>query len=203
MYCVVRQYKMKSPEEIDTLVDQVRTGFLPIISKAPGFIGYTVAHSEQDELITTGFFQDRAGADESIRLAADWVRENVSSAVDGPPKVTEGEVRVQERREGEATYGLLRRAKLQPGKMDAALDLMRNRMLPLLSEVPGFISLALFTPGSDEFVTLSAWRDRASAQEATRRATAFIQQNAGDIIAGPPEMIDAEIKLRHVNQEAL
>ena len=203
MYCVVRQYKMKSPEDIDKVIDGIRDAFLPIVSKERGFVGYSVALSEQGELITTGFFQDRAGADESTRLAADWVRDNMKSAVDGPPKVTEGDVRIQERRGGEATYGLLRRAKLQSGKMNEALDLMRGKMIPMLAEVPGFVSTALLEVGPDEFLTLGAWRDRASAQEATRRGMAFMQEHAAHLMAGPPEMIDGEIKLRHINEAVL
>jgi len=35
----------------------------------------------------------------------------------------------------------------------------------------------------------------------TRRA--WPQTNGGHLVSGPPEMIDGEIKLRHVNEAAL
>ena len=203
MYCVVRQYKLKASQEIDPLVETVRSGFLPMVSGQPGFIGYSVAHSEQGDLVTTGFFQDKAAAENSTRLAADWVRDNLAGAVEGPPKVIQGEVRIQERRPGDAGYGALRRVKLQPGKLNEALDLMRDKLVPLLTQISGFVSLAIIEAGPDEAVSLAAWRDRAAAQEATQQAMGFMLSNAAHLIAGPPEMIDAEIKLREVNEAAL
>src|SRR5438067_883755 len=102
MYCVVRLYKMKSTKDVDKVVEATRSEFLPIVDKAPGFMAYTMAAAEGGELVTIGMFADRAGAAESTRLAADWVRDNLAWAVEGPPKIAEGEVRIQERRGEEA-----------------------------------------------------------------------------------------------------
>jgi hypothetical protein len=52
-------------------------------------------------------------------------------------------------------------------------------------------------------MTLSTWRDRESAHEATRRATALMQDNPGHLVAGPLEMIEGELKLRHVDEQAI
>jgi heme-degrading monooxygenase HmoA len=202
MYGVVRLYKMKSAGDIDKVVDATRSGFLPIVSKAPGYVAYTMAIAPDGELATVGFFTDRAGAEESTRLAAGWVRDNVAWSVEGPPKIAEGEVRIQEVRDGEATYGTMRRGKVQPGKMQEALELLRTKLVPLLSSAPGFVRVAFLESGTDEYLSLAAWTDRASAEEATRRAMALMQQQ-GDVIAGPPEMMDAEIKLHDVNEAAL
>jgi hypothetical protein len=203
MYSVVRLYKMKSADDIAKVVDTTRSGFLPIVTKAPGFIAYTMAAAAAGELVTIGFFADRAGADESTRLAADWVRDNLAWSVEGPPKIAAGEVRIQERRADDATYGTMRRIKTKPGKLNEALDLMRTGLIPLLTSVPGFARMAVLEAGTDDILSLAAWRDRASAEEATRRATAFMEANSGDLIMGPPEMIDAEIKLHEVNEAAL
>ena len=202
MYCVVRQYKMKPVDDLDKLMDQIRNGFLPIVTKARGYVGYSVALTTEGDLVTTSFFADRAGADESVRLAADWVKENVGWAVDGPPKVTEGEVQFHERRGGEPAYGLLRRGKLQAGKFRETVEFMRGKFVPMLAELPGFVNMSMTQVGPDEFMTLSTWRDRESAHEATRLATAFMQENAGHLIDGPPEMIEGELKLRHVDETA-
>ncbi|HET9392478.1 MAG TPA: hypothetical protein VFO29_02975 [Candidatus Rubrimentiphilum sp.] len=203
MFCVVRQYKMKPVEDFTKLIDQVRDGFLPIVSKAPGYVGYSVARTTDGDLVTTGFFQDRAGADESVRLAADWVKENLASAVDGPPRIMEGEVQFHERRTGEPAYGLLRRGKVQAGKFHEMVAFMRDKFVPMVSGVPGFVNMSMTQVGPDEFMTLSTWRDRDSAHEATRRATAYMQENAGHLVAGPPEMIEGELKLRHVDEAVL
>jgi hypothetical protein len=195
---------MKSAaKDIDTVVAAVRDGFLPIVTRIPGFGSYTVALSEAGELVTIGFFLDRADAEESTRLAADWVRDNVMWAVEGSPKTTSGDVRLQERLGGDVGYGTVRRWKLQPGKMDQALGLFRSQLLPLLSSTPGFVTVAILESGPDEFLSLAAWRDGASAEEATRHAMAFIQQHAADLLVGLPEFLGGKIMLREVNEPAL
>jgi hypothetical protein len=37
-------------------------------------------------------YEDQAGADESVRVAHDWVRENAATLIPNPPQVTEGHV---------------------------------------------------------------------------------------------------------------
>jgi hypothetical protein len=43
-------------------------------------------------MVSTSVFLDRAGADESISRAADFVRDNLASLLPHPPQVTAGEV---------------------------------------------------------------------------------------------------------------
>ena len=37
-------------------------------------------------------FDDQTGADESVRIAHDWVRENAATLIPNPPQATEGHV---------------------------------------------------------------------------------------------------------------
>jgi hypothetical protein len=41
-------------------------------------------------------FRDKAGADESVRLAADWVKENLSKLLIQKPEVIEGPVKAHD-----------------------------------------------------------------------------------------------------------
>ena len=45
-----------------------------------------------ESMVSTSVFEDRAGAVESIKRAADFVRENLASLLPNPPQVTAGEV---------------------------------------------------------------------------------------------------------------
>ena len=69
MYAVVRHYHFKKEdgEKIDKLVQE---GFVPLIKKAKGFIRYYWLDTGEGEGASFGVFADRAGADESIQLAA-------------------------------------------------------------------------------------------------------------------------------------
>jgi hypothetical protein len=72
----------------------VEQGFVPIISKAPGFVAYYVVDAGNDVVASVSVFQDQAGAEESNRMAADWVKENIASLVSGAPEITAGAVTV-------------------------------------------------------------------------------------------------------------
>ena len=201
MYCTVREYTLKPNANLDDLVAKVRNQFLSIISKASGFAGYTLAANDRD-LVTVGFFDGREGADESVDLARDWVRDNVSDAVEGPPHITSGEVLASARTSGEAHYGVLRRMKTQPGKRADLLKLMATKLLPLLKEQPGFLPGSIVDAGDDELLVVGAYTNRKASEDATAVAMGFMQQNAMQFLTGPPKMTDLDIKLRHVNEPA-
>ena len=72
MYASVRRYKM-NPREVDELIKRVQEGFVPIISKAPGFVAYHAVDAGNGIVVSIGMFDDQKGAEESSRAAADWV----------------------------------------------------------------------------------------------------------------------------------
>ena len=94
MYVTIRRYKVK-PGSMHEVVRQAREGFVPIISKAPGFVRYGIVDAGHDTLISISTFEDRAGADASTQMAAGFVKEHLASLVTGPPEVTGGELVVR------------------------------------------------------------------------------------------------------------
>ncbi|MDQ2664147.1 MAG: hypothetical protein M3Y18_08980, partial [Candidatus Eremiobacteraeota bacterium] len=157
---------MKSSADIDDAVNKVREQFLPLVRKAAGFASYSLAVTDGSEIVSAGFFTDRKGADESADLARTWVTDTLGQTIDGPPKVSAGDVLLSDRMGGHAGFGVLRRMKLKAGKGDAALDVIRG-LLAMLKEVPGFVSGAVIAPATDELLVIGAYRDRASSEEAT------------------------------------
>jgi len=93
MYASVRRYET-DPGSVDELMRRVEEGFVPIVSKAPGFIAYYALDAGDGVVASINIFEDQAGAEESDRRAADWVKENVASLLPNPPEVTAGDVRV-------------------------------------------------------------------------------------------------------------
>ena len=90
MFASIRQYTSSNPDEV---IRRVEEGFIPIISQTPGFIAYYVVDSGGGALTTVSVFESQAGAEESVRLAADYVSQNLAGLFDGPPAVTAGDVR--------------------------------------------------------------------------------------------------------------
>lgn len=89
MHAVIRHYKQAS-QLFDELARR-RSDVEQIIGGVSGFRAYYLLRSS-DGGATVTVCDDKAGADESIRLAADWIRQNVPAAAASPPEVTEGEV---------------------------------------------------------------------------------------------------------------
>jgi hypothetical protein len=90
-FAVIRHYHFdpKNGAEIDK---QVREGFVPLIRKAKGFIRYYWLDTGAGEGASFGLFRDKAGADESVRLAADFEQKHLSKHVTSKPEVIEGPV---------------------------------------------------------------------------------------------------------------
>ncbi len=90
MYATVRRYEgVTNPSEAARLVNE---GFIQIISQVPGFIAYYWVDAGGNVMVSTGIFQDRAGAEESNRRAADYVRQKMAHLIPNPPLITAGEV---------------------------------------------------------------------------------------------------------------
>lgn len=91
MFAVVRHYHFdpKDSAEIDR---QVREGFVPLIKKAKGFKRYYWLDTGNGEGASFGLFADKAGADESVELAAEFIREHLSKLMTSKPEIVEGPV---------------------------------------------------------------------------------------------------------------
>jgi len=90
-FAVIRHYRFdpKNGAEIDK---QVREGFVPIIRKAKGFMRYYWLDTGAGEGASFGLFRDKAGADESVRLAADFEQQPLSKLMVSKPEIIEGPV---------------------------------------------------------------------------------------------------------------
>ncbi|MGJ5833209.1 hypothetical protein [Streptomyces ossamyceticus] len=90
MYAAVRRYDgVTDPAEAARLVNE---GFVPLMRQVPGFVAYYWVDAGDGVMVSTSVFQDRAGAEESISRASDFVRDNLASLLPAPPEVMAGEV---------------------------------------------------------------------------------------------------------------
>ena len=89
MYGVIRHYHFdaKNTGEIDRLV---RDQFLPLLRKTKGFVSYHWIDTGKGEGASLSVFQDKAGADELVRQAADFVAKHLAKLVSQKPEVIEG-----------------------------------------------------------------------------------------------------------------
>ena len=95
MFAVIRHFHFNTQDgaKIDKMV---REEFVPLIKKAKGFIRYYWLDTGKGEGASFSLFEDKAGADESVSLAADFVRDHLSKVVVQKPEVIEGAVKAHD-----------------------------------------------------------------------------------------------------------
>jgi hypothetical protein len=93
MHATIRRYEGVDQARTDELTNKVGETLLPSLSKLPGFEGYYLIEAGNGVMSSIGFFDTSTQADESTRVAANWVRdEKLETALPNPPKITGGEV---------------------------------------------------------------------------------------------------------------
>jgi hypothetical protein len=91
MYAVVRTYEMAEDWD-DTLLRHLTEDFVPTIEKLAGFVSYHALHAGERLFCSVTIFEDRGGAAESNRLAADYVQRHLADRFLTSPEITSGEV---------------------------------------------------------------------------------------------------------------
>ena len=94
MYVVVRNYSGPGASDMLNLLSEREQDVKDLISGVPGFVSYVAARTGDDSGVTVTVCQDKAGTDESTRRAAEWIKDNVSSA-GSPPTISEGDTILQ------------------------------------------------------------------------------------------------------------
>jgi hypothetical protein len=91
MFAVIRRYNTheNSAQKIE---QRVRDGFVPLIGRLPGFVSYDVVRSTDGTMLSISIFENRQSADESSRLASDWVHDNLASLIRTAPVILSGDV---------------------------------------------------------------------------------------------------------------
>lgn len=95
MFAVVRHYHFK-PEDSAQVDSMIQNGFVPLIRKARGFVRYYWLDTGNGEGASVSVFRDKAGADESIELAAEYVRNHLSQILKQKPEIIEGAVKAHD-----------------------------------------------------------------------------------------------------------
>jgi hypothetical protein len=88
MHAVLRSYSGQGASELFDQLEQRNAEVEELIGGVPGFVSYTAFRSG-DGGSTVTVCQDKTGADESSRRAAEWVKENITTTAN-PPVITEG-----------------------------------------------------------------------------------------------------------------
>jgi hypothetical protein len=95
MFAVIRHYHFdkKDSAEIDRLIQEQ---FVPLIRKGKGFVRYYWLDTGNGEGASFGVFKNKEGADESVALAAEFVRTKMAQLLTQRPEIIEGPIKAHD-----------------------------------------------------------------------------------------------------------
>ena len=98
MYATIRRYTLKdltkAKETFGALKQRLEEKFVPMLQDISGFHCYYVLTPDNRELVTVSIFENRTGAQESTRRAADFVRTDPVKDQLSAPQISEGDLLV-------------------------------------------------------------------------------------------------------------
>ena len=100
MFATIRRYEGVDQSRVNELVKKTDETLKPSLTELPGFGGYYLIDTGNGVMTSISFFDTPAHADESSKTASTWVSEQkLDAALPNAPKITSGEIVVQEMRE--------------------------------------------------------------------------------------------------------
>jgi len=98
-------------------------------------------------------------------------------------------------------YLVIRQYQLAPGRtMEELATVVESGFIPIVKQVPGFQEYVLVETG-EGVLSISVFADQAGAEESTRRAADWIQQNLTGFYTGPPTVTTGSVWLHAVGGE--
>jgi hypothetical protein len=87
MQVVIREYSGKGAKELFDVLEKNKTDVENLLRTVKGMVSYTLARTGDGGFSVT-VCQDKAGIDESIQKARDWVAKNAAHAGASAPRVS-------------------------------------------------------------------------------------------------------------------
>ena len=91
MHAVVRTYSGKGSKKLIDVIEKNQTEVEGLLRAINGFVSYYLARTTRGGF-SVFVYQDKAGTDESIRVARDWIAKNAGNLGTARPTVSEGTV---------------------------------------------------------------------------------------------------------------
>lgn len=91
MHAVIRTYSGANAKQLLDFLEKNKPEIERELRKVKGLTSYTLLRTH-DGGVSFTVCQDKAGTDESVKIARDWIQKNGSQIAAKPPVVTEGSV---------------------------------------------------------------------------------------------------------------
>ena len=90
MHAVIRNYSGKGAKKLIDIVEKNKAEVEKLMRPIKGFVSYSLVHTSKGGFSVT--VCNKAGTDESIRAARDWITKNARDTGAAKPTISEGSV---------------------------------------------------------------------------------------------------------------
>jgi quercetin dioxygenase-like cupin family protein len=194
MHAVIRRYQV-DPANVEEIVRRARDGFVPVISKAPGLVSYSITDAGGGKATSLSVFETKEQAEASIQLAADWVREHLAGLIGSPTSITSGTLRVRVIGPAKPRVAVVRQYRADPGDVDEIVRRAEAGFVPLIEAAPGLARYAIVDAGGGEIVSLSAFETREQADRSTQLAADWVREHMAPFVRGTPEVTAGTVRV--------
>ena len=94
MHAVLRSYSGEGAKQLFHVLEKNKAEVERLARSIAGFVSFSLVRTDGGGL-TLSVCRDKAGTDESMRVAREWIMKNAGNIGAAPPAVTEGEVILQ------------------------------------------------------------------------------------------------------------
>lgn len=94
MHAVVGTYSGKGTKKLIDVIEKNKTEVERLLRAIKGFVSYYLVRTSRGGF-SVSVYEDKAGTDESIRVARDWIAKNAGNLGTARPTVSEGTVAFQ------------------------------------------------------------------------------------------------------------
>ncbi len=91
-------------------------------------------------------------------------------------------------------HAMVREYAGEGGLMDRLAPWVRDGLVPLLRQAPGFRSYCCFASEDGHILSVSAFDDRPTAEAANAKAREWVGANLRDALPDPPEVLAGEVR---------
>ncbi len=97
-------------------------------------------------------------------------------------------------------HGVLRQYTLDVKNVAEIVRRVAAGGVPIIKAIPGFVAYAITDAGHGQLVTYSVYETKASAEESTRKAAAWVKENIASMLPNPPRVLEGELRLREIKE---
>jgi hypothetical protein len=197
MFASIRRYRLQRGP-LQELARRVDDGFAEEITAQPGFVSYELIDGGDGEVITLSIFRESDQAEGSRALAQRWTDEALEDFEFSRIEALRGEILVSRAARdmlepahagaGEK-FASLRRYLLRSGSVDQLMHVVDDVFADQIRGMDGFEAYHAIDCGRGEVISISLFRDQATAEESDERALEFISDRLSDFDIERTEVI--------------